>query len=194
LLLLPQQPTSLSPAFEILQLYWGAHLASRLAAQMEILDRLGWYWRVRKGGILFAAERSGTMLTTFKRVSLSPMRMIIEIEPGVRGAFAVQSLYDSQLAPPLQALEPFQYWAIHRNDFHAQCLSIYIDTYGQSLIGFWRDSKGKGAKSLEEKKNFAHWIQYQQTIILCHMSSCKSNMIFMLHFHLRHDPSTKVFD
>jgi hypothetical protein len=38
LLLLPQQPTSLSPAFEILQLYWGAHDHRDRAPEQEIGD------------------------------------------------------------------------------------------------------------------------------------------------------------
>lgn len=109
------------------------HSGEDQAAQLEILDHLGWYWRVSKGGILFAPGRSGPLLTTVQRVSLSPLHRIIEIDPEVRSAFAVQCLYDSHLAPPERAPEPFQYWAIHRNDFHAQYASIYLDTYYQSL-------------------------------------------------------------
>ncbi|MBV9228139.1 MAG: hypothetical protein JOZ18_02410 [Chloroflexi bacterium] len=138
-----QEPVTLSPAFEILQLHWGAHLAAMLAREPEILDRLGWYWRIQNRALAFAPERTqGGEQTLSQSISLSPLHLVIEIDPGVRGAFAVQRLYDGQWASPLQA-HPFQYWAIHRNDFHAQFLSIYLDAYGQYLFDFWSQKRNQ---------------------------------------------------
>ncbi len=132
-----QEPTTLSPAFEILQLHWAAYLATMLAPQPDILDHLGWYWRIQNRGLAFAPERKqGGELIPSQSLALSPLQLVIEIDPGVRSAFAVQRLYDGQWATPSLA-HPFQYWAIHRNDFHAQFLFMYLDAYGQYLFDFW---------------------------------------------------------
>ena len=138
----------LSPAFEILQLHWAAHLASMLASAPEALDRLGWYWRIQNRALAFAPVRDQRgEFTLSESVSLMPLHQVIEIDSGIRGAFAVQRLYDGQLASPLQA-HPFRYWTINRNDFYAQFLHIYLDAYGQYLFDYWKRNKDNGANAL----------------------------------------------
>jgi hypothetical protein len=173
-----QRPASLSPAFEILQLHWGVYLATMLGSEPEILDRLGWYWRIQNSALAFAPERQQNgELTHTQSLSLFPLHFVIEIDPGVRGAFAAQRLYDGQWASPWRA-HPFQYWAFHRNDFHAQFLSTYLDTYGEYLFDFWSQKENQHdlvqgplflstrlleyleyGKSLGEKKDFGRSIR-----------------------------------
>jgi hypothetical protein len=137
-------PAKLLPAFEYLQLLWGGMLAKRLAKNPAELDRLGPYARIQQSGIAFAPimsnQNQGEPFTMSTVEQIHPLRLVIEIDPEIRGAFAVQRLYDGRLATPHMA-QRFGYWTIHRNDFHAQYLSVYLDAYGEYLFDYWSKNK-----------------------------------------------------